>query len=67
MFEYPTFPTDSRVTLRACPIEAVNAEKSHAMVEMDVANSRMKDWSDVSTFARSLNFDSSILAMSSAV
>lgn len=43
--------------LRAYPREAVVAEKLQAMVALGIANSRMKDFHDIWTFAREFSFD----------
>jgi len=45
----------------AYPPEASVAEKFHAMVELEMANSRMKDFYDVWTLARIREFDGSTL------
>ena len=47
--------------LRAYPPEAVIAEKFHAMVVLGIANSRMKDFSDVWTLAQTHRFNSEVL------
>lgn len=44
------------------PPETVVAEKWQAMVELGLANSRMKDFYDVWLLARHLEFDSAILS-----
>ena len=49
-------PLDAPV-IRGYPPEAVIAEKFHAMVVLGIANSRMKDFFDVWTLARSRQFD----------
>ena len=56
-------PLDAPV-VRAYPPEAVIAEKFHAMVVLGIANSRMKDFFDIWTFASTQRFDISRLANS---
>ena len=43
--------------IRACPRESVVAEKFHAMVVLDISNSRMKDFYDVWLMASTWTFD----------
>jgi hypothetical protein len=62
LIEYPTLLGHPSVRLRAVPIESSIAEKFHAMVELDTANSRMKDFYDLWTFSRHLSFDGVTLA-----
>lgn len=50
--------------VRAYPPEAVVAEKFQAMVVLGIANSRMKDFFDIWTFASTQRFDMSRLANS---
>jgi hypothetical protein len=50
--------------VRAYPPEAVVAEKLQAMVQLGIANSRMKDFYDLCTIAESLSFDLPTLARS---
>lgn len=50
--------------VRAYPPEAVIAEKFQAMVVLGIANSRMKDFFDIWTFASTQRFDISRLANS---
>jgi hypothetical protein len=64
--EYPTFIQEASIRLRAYPIEAAIAEKFQAMVELDMANSRMKDFYDIWAYSLNLNFDGAILARSFA-
>jgi hypothetical protein len=52
--------------LRAYPLEAVVAEKFHAMVELDLANSRVKDFYDIWVYSRHTDFDGPTLAKSFA-
>jgi hypothetical protein len=61
---FPTLlPLDAPV-LRAYPPEAVIAEKFHAMVTLRIANSRMKDFFDIWTFATTQRFDLICLSQS---
>jgi predicted nucleotidyltransferase component of viral defense system len=62
--EYPSFLDQPTVRLRAYPIEAAMAEKFQAMVELDVANSRMKDFYDIWACSRHLAFDGAVFANS---
>jgi predicted nucleotidyltransferase component of viral defense system len=48
--------------LRAYPKETVVAEKLEAMVQLGLANSRMKDFYDVAVLARDFAFDGDLLA-----
>ena len=48
--------------LRAYPRETVVAEKLEAMVQLGLANSRMKDFYDVVVLSRSFEFDGGLLA-----
>ncbi len=56
-------PLDAPI-LRAYPPEAVIAEKFHAMAVLGIANSRMKDFFDIWTLARSHHFELAQLAQS---
>jgi len=47
--------------LRAYPVYTVIAEKFHAMVELGINNSRMKDFFDLAVIARTSTLDGSIL------
>jgi len=62
VIEYPTLLDAPAIRLRAYPVEAAVAEKFHAMVELDTANSRMKDFYDIWIYSRHLEFDGSTLA-----
>jgi hypothetical protein len=62
IIEYPAMLGQPSVTLRAVPIESSIAEKFHAMVELDLANSRMKDFYDIWTLSRHLSFDGPTLS-----
>ncbi|HLO93745.1 MAG TPA: nucleotidyl transferase AbiEii/AbiGii toxin family protein [Burkholderiaceae bacterium] len=53
------FPTS---TLRVCPVYTVIAEKYQAMVMLGQANSRMKDFFDLSVIARRTALDGTTLA-----
>lgn len=55
--DYPTFLGKPPVRLLAYPVEAAIAEKFQAMVALDLANSRMKDFFDVWSCSRNLDFD----------
>lgn len=60
--EYPTLLADSPVPrLRAYSRYSVVAEKFQAMVMLGIANTRMKDFFDVWTLARSFDFDGRVL------
>jgi len=54
----PTLPAPR---LNAYPRETVIAEKLEAMVTLGVPNSRMKDFSDLLTLARSFDFEGDVL------
>ncbi|MCW5980375.1 MAG: nucleotidyl transferase AbiEii/AbiGii toxin family protein [Bryobacteraceae bacterium] len=61
---FPTLlPLDAPV-IRAYPPEAVIAEKLQAMVALGMANSRMKDFFDIWTFAITQHFDAARLSQS---
>ena len=63
--EYPTLLADSPAPrLRAYSRYSVVAEKFQAMVMLGIANTRMKDFFDVWTLARSFDFDGGILCQS---
>ncbi|MGD1149338.1 MAG: nucleotidyl transferase AbiEii/AbiGii toxin family protein [Thermoanaerobaculaceae bacterium] len=55
--EYPTLLPFPAPRIRAYPLEAVIAEKLHAMVVLGVANSRMKDFFDLATMAAHCTVD----------
>ncbi len=60
--EYPTLLTDSPAPrLRAYSRFSVVAEKFQAMVMLGIVNTRMKDFFDVWTLARSFDFDGRVL------
>lgn len=54
---YPTLLNFPAPQLNAYPRETVVAEKFQAMVQLGMANSRMKDFYDVWTLARQFEFD----------
>jgi len=54
--EYPVLLKNSPIRLHAYPVEAAIAEKFHAMVDLDLQNSRMKDFYDVWILSRTLAF-----------
>jgi len=62
--DYPTLLHQPAPRLLVYPPESAIAEKYQAMVELDKANSRMKDFHDLWTLARHLNFQGSILSES---
>jgi hypothetical protein len=63
--ELVTYPTllegMAAARLRAYPIYTVIAEKFHAMVELGINNSRMKDFFDLAVIARTSELDGSTL------
>ena len=62
VIEYPVLLDSPPPRLNAYPIETSIAEKFQAMVELDTANSRMKDFYDLWVLARHIEFDGSTLA-----
>ncbi|MGH8865611.1 MAG: nucleotidyl transferase AbiEii/AbiGii toxin family protein [Burkholderiales bacterium] len=62
IIEYPVLLGGAPLKLRAYPVEATIAEKFHAMVHLDLANSRMKDFYDVWILSRTLEFDGQALS-----
>jgi predicted nucleotidyltransferase component of viral defense system len=60
--EYPTLLDQPAPRLGAYPPETVVAEKFQAMVFFGMANSRLKDFYDLWTLARSFNFPGAVLA-----
>jgi hypothetical protein len=56
VIEYPVLLTNSPIRLHAYPVEAAIAEKFHAMVDLDLQNSRMKDFYDIWILSRTLAF-----------
>ena len=57
LVEYPVLLGRTPVKLMAYPVEASIAEKFQAMVELDLRNSRMKDFYDIWILSRTLSFD----------
>lgn len=58
---FPTLLDFPAPYLRAYPRETVVAEKLEAMVQLGIANSRMKDFYDVAVLARDFDFDGELL------
>ena len=56
VIEYPVLLPNSPIRLHAYPVEAAIAEKFHAMVDLDLQNSRMKDFYDIWILSRTLAF-----------
>jgi len=59
--KYPTLLGFPAPSIRACPRETVVAEKLQAMVMLGMANSRMKDFYDLSVLAQRFTFDGETL------
>jgi len=59
---YPTLLDSPAPVLRAYPRETVVAEKLHAMVDLGLANSRMKDFFDLWFLATTFSFEEAVLA-----
>jgi hypothetical protein len=59
--DYPTLLALPAPHLRIYPKETVIAEKFQAMVSLDMANSRMKDFYDIWIMARTFDFDGALL------
>jgi len=64
LIEYPVLLNQAGLTILAYPIEAVVAEKFQAMIELEAANSRMKDFYDVYTCSRHCDFEGGTLVRS---
>jgi predicted nucleotidyltransferase component of viral defense system len=60
--EFPTLLPMTAPKLRAYRRETVIAEKLHAMVDLGIANSRMKDFFDIWFLAKTFDFDGQVLA-----
>lgn len=60
--EFPTMLDAAAPKLRAYSMETVIAEKLHAMVALDIANSRMKDFFDLWLLSQRFDFDGELLA-----
>lgn len=56
VIDYPVLLPGPPVRLNAYPVEAAIAEKFHAMVDLDLRNSRMKDFYDIWMLSRTLSF-----------
>ncbi len=63
MVEYPVLLGRTPVRLMAYPVEASIAEKFQAIVELDLRNSRMKDFYDIWILSRTLPFDLQTLSL----
>lgn len=63
---YPTLLDDPAPRIQAYPLEAVVAEKFHAMVLLGERNSRFKDFYDLHVLAKQFAFDGERLAKSIA-
>jgi predicted nucleotidyltransferase component of viral defense system len=61
MVEYPPLLDFPAPRLRAYPRETVVAEKLHAVVQLGMANSRMKDFYDLAVLASDFDFEASVL------
>jgi hypothetical protein len=61
---FPTLLSFDAPVVRAYPPEAVIAEKFQAMVALGIANSRMKDFFDIWTFATTQHFEMACLSQS---
>jgi hypothetical protein len=60
--DYPVLLDQPAPHLLAYTPESAIAEKYQAIVELDLPNSRMKDFHDVWTLARNLEFDGQLLS-----
>jgi hypothetical protein len=60
--EYPSLLDQPRAKLLAYPRETVVAEKFQAMVELGMANTRLKDFFDLWAIANTFEFDGETLA-----
>ncbi|RME26117.1 MAG: nucleotidyl transferase AbiEii/AbiGii toxin family protein [Deltaproteobacteria bacterium] len=61
VIDFPTLLDFPAPRLRAYPRETVVAEKLEAMVQLGMANSRMKDFYDLLVLARTFDFDGDLL------
>ena len=61
MVNFPALLDFPAPRLRAYPRETVVAEKLEAMVQLGMANSRMKDFYDVAVLARDFDYDGNLL------
>ncbi len=66
LVDFPTLLDFPAPTLRAYPRETVVAEKLDAMVQLGLANSRMKDFFDIRLLSRLFEFDGTTLAQAVA-
>ncbi len=64
IIEYPVLLGGTSLKLRAYPVEAAIAEKFQAIVQLDLSNSRMKDFYDVWILSQALEFDGQELSKS---
>jgi hypothetical protein len=55
--EYPTILDDQKPRIKAYTIESAIAEKYHAMVDLNLLNSRMKDFFDIYYLSSLLPFE----------
>jgi hypothetical protein len=62
--DYPTVLTFQAPRILVYPRESVVAEKYHALVFLGIANSRMKDFFDLWTLAKTFPFEGEMLARS---
>ncbi len=62
IIEYPVLLGGAPLKLRAYPVETAIAEKFQSMVQLDLRNSRMKDFHDIWTLTQSLDFDGRVLS-----
>jgi hypothetical protein len=60
--DFPTLLGDMpSPNVLAYPTETIVAEKTEAMVDLGISNSRMKDFTDVAMAARRVTFDGDVL------
>jgi predicted nucleotidyltransferase component of viral defense system len=60
--DYPTLLEMPAPRLRVYPREAVIGEKLHAMIDLGLGNSRMKDFFDIWFLSNNFEFDGTVLA-----
>lgn len=60
--DYPTLLDMPAPRLRVYPREAVIGEKLHAMIDLGLGNSRMKDFFDIWFLSKNFEFDGAVLA-----
>ncbi len=58
---YPSLLDSDDIKIRAYSMESIISEKFHAMVDLAFANSRMKDFYDITMLASTNNFEGSLL------